>query len=392
MVQTVNSNGLVTCSGSNGSNSSSSPLKSEVTDLSLLKPGLLVSARVRSVAEEGLVVNFCGLTGVIHKHHLGVEKDESKESKDEDGDAKDSPFVKNQQLLGRVLAVLPAAPPIPPIVQLTLLPHLVEWLPADLEKQAVGDRLEGEILDFQRKYGCRVRCKTEGMIGFCPMSKLADQDQDVAAASVVDGQVAQYRVLSYNFLENTLVLTRRPADLLENTLVSVTELVPGQLVTGTVSKVADHGIHVKLSSYVTGHVHLRQLTDVPLASVPKRLSVGSKVKCRVLHVHQARRQLTLTAKKSLVQSDFQLTSNSSAMLNMVLIGYVSSIHDYGAMVSFYGGARGSWSTKKNRTDSITFRRVQFVVSWDVRLRRSTPSEDAALVFAQHDAYPEANVL
>ena len=97
---------------------------------------------------------------------------------------------------------------------------------------------------------------------------------------------------------------------------------------------------MKFSNYVTGHIHLRQLTDVPLASVPKRLQVGSKVKCRVLHVHKARRQLTLTAKKSLVQSDFQLTKNSSAKVNMLLTGYVSSIHDYGALVSFYGGAKG----------------------------------------------------
>ena len=101
------------------------------------------------------------------------------------------------------------------------------------------------------------------------------------------------------------------------------------------------GIHVKLSDYVTGHVHLRQLTDVPLAAVPKRLQVGSKVKCRVLLVHKARRQLTLTAKKSLIQSDFQLTSVAAAKVNMLLTGYVSKMTDVGAIVVFYNGVRGS---------------------------------------------------
>ena len=100
------------------------------------------------------------------------------------------------------------------------------------------------------------------------------------------------------------------------------------------------GIHVKISDYVSGHVHLRQLTDVPLAAVPKRLQVGSKMKCRVLHVHAARRQLTLTAKKSMVKSEYQLTQNSMARPNMLLTGYISSIHNYGAIVSFYGGAFG----------------------------------------------------
>ena len=71
--------------------------------------------------------------------------------------------------------------------------------------------------------------------------------------------------------------------------------------------------------------------------------VGSKVKCRVLHVHLKRRQLTLTAKKSLVQSDFQLTNTADAKVNMLLTGYISKMIDAGAIVQFYGGARG-WMT------------------------------------------------
>ena len=68
--------------------------------------------------------------------------------------------------------------------------------------------------------------------------------------------------------------------------------------------------------------------------------VGSKVKCRVLHVHLKRRQLTLTAKKSLVQSDFQLTNTADAKVNMLVTGYISKMIDAGAIVQFYGGARG----------------------------------------------------
>ena len=76
---------------------------------------------------------------------------------------------------------------------------------------------------------------------------------------------------------------------------------------------------------------------------PCDLQVGSKVKCRVLHVHLKRRQLTLTAKKSLVQSDFQLTKTADAKVNMLLTGYISKMIDAGAIVQFYGGARG-WMT------------------------------------------------
>lgn len=329
-VQKVNSQaGTVKCS------LASEPIGNDPLDHSSLKPGMLVSARVRSVVEAkprqtpGLQVRFCGVTAVIHKHH--------------DGEIEEVEWTKNQKLVARILAVLPETTPV---VQLTLLQHLVDWVPQDLSQKAqIGELLVGNILDFQPKYGCRVRAETaeaEGgdFLGFCSMSRLADTDKDIVATSVKPGFQSQYRVLSYNFLDGMLILTRKPADLEDGVLVSVSELSPGQLVTGIVTNVADHGLRVKLSDYVTGYVHLRQLTDVPLASVPKRLQVGSKVKCRVLHVHLKRRQLTLTAKKSLVQSDFQLTNTADAKVNMLLTGYISKMIDAGAIVQFYGGARG----------------------------------------------------
>ncbi|CAJ1366911.1 unnamed protein product [Effrenium voratum] len=334
--------------------SSSEPISGPL-EPALLKAGLLVAARVKSISDEGLVVNFCGAGGIVHSHYAGPGE-----------------WKKNQRLAARVLAVIPGSPTL---VHLALLPHILDWVPAKLQHE-VGDLLEGEVLDFQRKYGCRVRC--EEALGFCAMSRLSDPEKDVAASTVQLGFRTSYRVLSHNFLDGVLMLTRRPMDLTEGVLVSVAQLAPGQLVTGTVSRTADHGIQVKLSDYVSGHVHLRQLTDVPLASVPKRFQVGSKVKCRVLHVHKAKRQLTLTTKKSLVQSDFQLTANSSAKVNMLVTGYVSSIKDFGAIVSFYGGARGLLRRKEMEAEeapALGMAVVCRVVHVDRKLDRITLSLD-----------------
>ena len=77
------------------------------------------------------------------------------------------------------------------------------------------------------------------------------------------------------------------------------------------------------------------------------------MKCRVLHVHLKRRQLTLTAKKSLVQSDFQLTKTADAKVNMLLTGYISKMIDAGAIVQFYGGARGWRRGRRGRGMGMT---------------------------------------
>jgi len=337
-VQAVNvAAGTVRCSLA-----SSEPM-SHALEPSLLKAGLLVSARVKKVFSgdenkvgAGLLTNFCGsLTGVVHLHHQGsaVARDGAAEVK------------KNQLVAARILAVVPGTPPV---VHLTLLPHLLDWsaqgesLPL---AASIGDRLDGEILDFLPKYGCRLRCQREGkktgfLPGFCAPLRLADKDTEPPATSLAIGAKTTYRVLAYNFLDGLAMLTRRPADLEDGVLVSVSELSAGELVTGHITRTADHGIFVQLSDYVTGHVHLRQLTDVPLATVPNRFQVGSKVKCRVMHIDASRRQISLTAKKALVKGDFQLTDNSKAKTNMLLTGYVSSVKSYGAIVSFYGGAFG----------------------------------------------------
>ncbi|CAE7210896.1 rrp5 [Symbiodinium necroappetens] len=315
------------------------PLSDDPIDAALLKAGSLVTARVRQIqfgdsgGDGGLTVTFCGmLSATIHRHHAS-------HASMQDG------WKKNQRLVARILSVIPGETPT---IHLTLLPHLLDWEHETLSQQAaIGEFLTGEVQDFQPKYGLRVSCegKAGEVFGFCSAARLGDATEDVKASSVAVGHKSTYRVLSYNFLDAVVTLTRRPSDLGKDVIVSVSELAPGQLLSGIVTRVADHGIHVKISDYVSGHVHLRQLTDVPLAAVPKRLQVGSKVKCRVLHVHATRRQLTLTAKKSLVKSDFQLTQNSMARPHMLLTGYISSIHDYGAIVSFYGGAFGLIPTK-----------------------------------------------
>ena len=230
-VLAVTSLGTVRCSST-----CAEPLSDDAMDIALLKAGSLVTARVRKIfsgdsIENGLSVTFCGaVSATIHGHHASHAGEVQEDWK------------KNQRLVARILAVLPGDPPI---IHLTLLPHLLDWKQETLSQQAaIGDFLSGEVHDFQTKYGCRVLCqgKSKGeLFGFCPASRLSDPDVEVKAVSVQTGNKATYRVLSYNFMDGVVVLTRRSSDLKKDVIVSVSELSPGQLVSGVVTRVAEHG-------------------------------------------------------------------------------------------------------------------------------------------------------
>eukprot|EP00928_Gymnodinium_smaydae_P032700 TRINITY_DN23613_c0_g1_i2.p1 TRINITY_DN23613_c0_g1~~TRINITY_DN23613_c0_g1_i2.p1 ORF type:complete len:1812 (-),score=336.46 TRINITY_DN23613_c0_g1_i2:299-5206(-) len=241
------------------------------------------------------------------------------------------------------------------IVHLTLLPHVLDWVTAATIKAInateIGTRLDGEVLDTLPKYGVRLRCALPSssagsrVLCFCPSNRNADKDAgdragEEALRELKAGTSTKCRVLGRDLLAGALIVTRRPYDLQDDTLVSVTELEPGQLISGEIVRVTDFGVFVKLSEYIQGLVHLRQLTDVPLASVSKKHQVGTKLKCRVLKVIPEKRQVALTAKKSLVKDKFQLVRFDQARKDMIVTGYVATIKDFGAIVSFYGDAHG----------------------------------------------------
>ena len=104
---------------------------------------------------------------------------------------------------------------------------------------------------------------------------------------------------------------------------------------GDITRISEYGVFVKLSEYVTGLVHLRHLTDVPLAAVPKKFQEGGRLKCRVLRINAGKRQVGLTCKKSLVKSDFQLTEFAQAQRNMLITGYVSKVQGYVLFASLF---------------------------------------------------------
>jgi len=352
----TSASGTVRCTTAAGEVLGSDPLKPD-----LVKAGFLVKGRVDQIftaaskpkaseaesggENKGVVANFCGpLQGLLHWHHQGKGAGSSADLKRKD------------LVQARVLAVVPG-PQV--MVYLTLLPNLVEWNSSatSVTKIKIGDRLKGEIVDQVPRFGCRLLCTpAEGsgeekpFLAFCPGFRIVDKDCELPTEAEKIGKAVPCRAIAYNFLEGTVSGTRRPYDLQGDTLISVTELNPGQLVVGVIESIKEYGAFVRLSEYVSGLVTLRHLTDVPLATVSKKFKEGDKLKCRVLRVLPDRHQVNLTAKKTLVRDEFQLASMVQARKEMLVTGFVSNVKEYGAIVSFYGDVYGVIPTEEMDQD------------------------------------------
>lgn len=340
-VREVKANGTVVCT-----TNPSDCLSSETIVAEAIKPGVMVHARVEKVLKRketpqgentGVVVTFCGIhVGTIHPHHQFGACDESVYLR------------QSRRVSARVLAVVPNQ--TGSTIHLTLLPHLVDWSPQAslMEKFRVGSRVKGELVNFCNYYGMSVKVTGEvasgagtmkkevTVAGFVPKKRLPEEENGSAKKDAI----FDCRVLCYNYLDGTIIVTRKEYDLQEDTLVSGSELAIGQLVTGTVDRICEFGVFVKVSDYVSGLVHIRHLTDIPLTKIKKQFQIGAKLKCRVLRWDENRRKLALTHKKTLLKDDFQLTTFEQARLNMIVTGYVSNVKDYGALVTFYGNVFG----------------------------------------------------
>jgi len=86
---------------------------------------------------------------------------------------------------------------------------------------------------------------------------------------------------------------------------------------------------------------ITHLSDVPRSKISSKFAVGTRIKVRILERDAARRRVTVTHKKTLLNSKLPaLVSVDGASVGMVAHGYVTGIEKWGVFVCFYGGCKG----------------------------------------------------
>ncbi|XP_071827468.1 protein RRP5 homolog isoform X2 [Apostichopus japonicus] len=154
------------------------------------------------------------------------------------------------------------------------------------------------------------------------------------------GSFAPCRVLNFNFFD-MLALVSFKESVYKAPFLGYSDLIPGQLLKGKVNKIAARGIVVELPQKVTGFVPQVHLSDIPIKNISAMFQEGSDIQVRVLHVDPDRRKLCLTHKKTLVESELPIIKSFEHFQDgQTLHGVISSVADYGCIVTFYNKVSG----------------------------------------------------
>ncbi len=165
----------------------------------------------------------------------------------------------------------------------------------------VGSRISGQVRNFT-SYGAFVELEDgiDGMIHVSDMSwtrKINHPSEVLEKGEEVDAVVLE---VDPDNKRISLGLKQASEDPW-NTISARYQI--GQLVKGTVSKVASFGAFVALEEGVDGLVHISQISDQHIEKVRDALDVGQDVEARVIKIDQAARRIGLSIKAVAMPED-----------------------------------------------------------------------------------------
>lgn len=198
-----------------------------------------------------------------------------------------------------------------------------------------GEVIEGEIVS-KVKGGLSV--DIGGISAFLPGSQI-----DLKLVRNLDsliGKRLKFKVIKFNRKRNNIVLSRRilldeeRKQLREETLKNLKE---GEVVEGTVKNLTDYGAFIDLGG-VDGLLHITDISWGRVGHVSEKLSVGDRIKVKVLHFDQEKGKVSLGLKQG--TPDPWESIQKKYPLGTRVKGKVVNVTDYGVFVELEEGVEG----------------------------------------------------
>lgn len=124
-------------------------------------------------------------------------------------------------------------------------------------------------------------------------------------------------------------------------ILRVEDLTPGRPIRGEAIAVEKYGVVVALSPRIRAICPINHLSETQTPGILDAFNVGQKYKFRVLDCDPSTRRITLTRKKGLLESSLPILQNlNQACVGSFYDGYIVALKSFGALVRFYGEARG----------------------------------------------------
>ena len=217
-----------------------------------------------------------------------------------------------------------------------------------------GEVIEGEIVG-KVKGGLSVDI---GRIqAFLPGSQI--DLKPVRSLDALIGQRLKFKVIKFNRKRNNIVLSRRVLldeerkQLREETLINLKE---GDIIEGTVKNLTDYGAFIDLGG-MDGLLHITDISWGRIGHPSEKLSVGDRIKVKVLHFDREKEKISLGLKQALpdpwesVYQEYPVESR--------IKGKVVNVTDYGVFVELEEGVEGlvhiselTWSKKMKHPSKI----------------------------------------
>ncbi|NWW78900.1 RRP5 protein, partial [Climacteris rufus] len=292
--------------------------------LSNLLPGLVVKARVHTVAPFGMKLTFLSyFTGIVDFMHMDPEKSMS--------------YSPDQVVKACVLSVQPTSR----AVRLSLRPPFLHGgAPRQLPEQRLGAVLEeATVKAFYKQFGTVFELD-DGTLAFARLNHLSKTRKSFKPGTFKEGSKHKCRIIDYSLMDEMCILSLRH-QVIEARFLQHQDIHTGDVLQGKVLSLKPIGMQVKVADGIRGLVPSLHLSDVILKQPEKKYSIGDEVKCRVLECNPAGKKLILTLKKSLVQSNLPVLSNyEDAKPGLITHGFVVCAREFGCIVKFYNDVKG----------------------------------------------------
>ena len=217
-----------------------------------------------------------------------------------------------------------------------------------------GEVIEGEIVS-KVKGGLSV--DIGGILGFLPGSQI--DLKPVRNLDALMGKRLKFKVIKFNRKRNNIVLSRRTLLeeerklLREGTLKNIQE---GSIVEGTVKSLTDYGAFIDLGG-MDGLLHITDIAWGRIGHPSEKLSVGGRIKVKVLHFDREKEKVSLGLKQAL--PDPWNSVSEKYPVGSRIKGKVVNVTDYGVFVELEEGIEGlvhiselTWSKKMKHPSKI----------------------------------------
>ena len=313
-------------------------------------PGTAVELLVSEVTSSGIAGKIMGLLNISADFiHSGAA------SSGKDLERKHSTGAK---VKGRIICTFPTVEEKK--VGISLQDHIIYWRsktttstnviesPLPTQQLPVSSIVEkATVVKIEHGSGLLVDVGVKGVRGFVHISQISEGKIETLSDSTGPyrlGSQHKSRIIGYNPMDGLFIVSMEPR-IINQPFLRMEDVQVGQIVKGTIEKIivnADgiSGILVNIAEGISGLVPEVHFADIHLQHPEKKFKEGVHVTARVLKTDPQKKQIRLTLKKTLVNSDVEpWTSYDQLKPGMQAPGTLISVTSAGAVVQFYGQLR-----------------------------------------------------